>query len=112
MIYDKNQKIVIYCKNLLTDEDFVDYCKKEIHEIVKEGRIDIQDLHNVVNIILYIQEHKTKQTIPRDIISDVMEAFIIELLAKYNIIITNKQYEDLFKNLKDIIGNILRKRIK
>lgn len=111
MDYDKNNKKLRYLRNVLNDEEFIDYCRKEIHEIVKEGRIDMEDLHNIVNIILYIQEYK-KRDIPKDIISDVFEAFIIELLARYNINITNKQYEDLFRELKNIIDTIIKKRVE
>lgn len=94
---------IYYLKQLQNDEDFVDYCKKEIHEIIKEGRIDASDIHNIVNIILYIVDHQEKHIIPKDVFCCVVQAFIIEVLKKYNIDLTNLQYEHLLKILKSLL---------
>lgn len=88
---------------LLHDRDFVDYCRKEIHEIIKYGRVDENDIQNIVNIINYIITKESKHSIPKDIFTDVLEAFIIEILQKYGIQITDKMYETMTKCLTQIL---------
>jgi hypothetical protein len=90
-------------QSLMHDRVFVDYCRKEIHEIVKYGKVDVNDIQNIVNIINYIVTKESKHAIPMDIFTDVLEALIIELLQKYGIQITDKMYETIFNCLTHIL---------
>ena len=96
-----------YVQKLKHDPDFVDYCKKEIHEIVQDGRIDKDNIQQIVNIIVYIVQNESKHAIPQEIFTDVIEAFIIELLQKYGIQLTDATYQHILKTLRSCLKQIV-----
>lgn len=98
-------EIKIHFHSLLHDRDFVDYCRKEIHDIVKDGKIDMNDIQHIINIIHYIITIESKRSFPKEIYMDVLEAFIIELLQRYGIQITDDMYETMVKCIENIIHN-------
>lgn len=96
-----------YVHKLQHDPDFVDYCKKEIHDIIREGRIDKDNIQQIVNIIVYIVQNESKHAIPREIFADVLEAFIIELLQKYGIQLTDASYQHILETLRSCLRQIV-----
>lgn len=99
--------ILTYVRKLQHDPDFVDYCRKEIHEIVQDGRIDKDNIQQIVNIIVYIVQNESKHAIPQEIFADVLEAFIIELLQKYGIQLTDTKYQHILETLRSCLKQIV-----
>lgn len=91
-------------QNLMHDPDFLEYCRQEIRNMVSNG-MNINDIHNVVDIVNYIITKEYKHTIPREIIMDVLEAVIIELLHQYGIDITDEMYQEILSCLYHITHN-------
>lgn len=101
---------VLYLEKLKRDEEFIAYCRREIHEIIKDGYIDKQSITSVVKIITYILEKESKHQLPIHIFSEVLEAFVIEMLAKYGIQVSPSQYEHLVDEIRDVLGNVTNHR--
>jgi hypothetical protein len=103
--------LIVHLKNLRRDEEFIDYCIREIHDIIKGGYVDKQSIASIIKIITYIIEKESKHQIPIQIFSDVLEAFVIDILGKYGIKISPAQYEHIVDEIKDIIRNVTDNRV-
>lgn len=91
-------------QTLMHDPTFIEYCRQEIRKMISKG-MNIDDIHNVINIVYYIVTKEYKQTIPKEIFMDVLEALVIELLHYYGVDITDEMYQTILSCLYHIIHN-------
>lgn len=106
-----NATAVIYLKKLTRDEEFISYCRREIHEIIKDGYIDKESITSMIKIITYILEKESKHQVPVQIFTEVLEAFVIEILAKYGIQLSPSQYEHIVDEIENVLRNITNHRV-
>lgn len=92
-------------QKLLRDQKFVDYCRQEIHNILNHSHVTKDDLVSIMNIIMYIFKNNPDHNVPKEIFADVFEAFIIELLQKYGISMSEEDYN----HIREWIRNHLSK---
>ena len=92
-------------QKLLRDQSFVDYCRQEIHTILRHGHITKDDFASILNIIMYILENNPNHNVPKEIFADVLEAFVLELLQRYGI----NMSEDDYAHIRQWIQNHLSK---
>ena len=102
---------VFYLEKLKRDEEFISYCRREIHEIIKDGYIDKQSITSMVKIITYILEKESKHQLPVQIFSEVLEAFVIEMIAKYGIQLSPSQYEHIVDEIENVLRNVTNHRV-
>lgn len=78
------EKIV---KELLDDNSFVETCKTQIQEIMKDGKFDNNDIPQVISLVVLANEKydKLQQIEDKDIV-EVFKLLIIGLLKKLNFI--------------------------
>jgi uncharacterized protein YacL len=98
--------------SLKRDRDFIDYCRQQIHDIIKHRHLDKDDIHSITNIISYIVQHKLDSTIPHEIIPDIIEAIILEILNTYGIHLSEDNYEELLSFLKHLFPSKNKKNIE
>lgn len=103
-----NEKVNQYVQILKHDRDFVDYVRSEIHDIIKEGRVDLSDIQNIVSIVVYIIKYEYKQELPKDILGDIIEAFVIEILQRYGVSLSPEQYEQILTSVESCIKRIFQ----
>jgi len=72
----------IIVKELLDDEYFVNDCKKELNEIMKDGKFDTNDLPELMQIVVLIFEKYDTFDIEEDDIIKVFRLLIVELIKK------------------------------
>jgi|TARA_B100001093_G_scaffold326332_2_gene311335 hypothetical protein len=75
------EKIV---KELLDDNEFVESCKTEIQEIMKDGKFDFKDMPEVIALVVLVYEKYDKLHVEQKDLIEVFRLLIVELLKKLN----------------------------
>lgn len=73
------EKIV---KELLDDNEFVESCKTEIKEIMKDGKFDFKDMPEVIALVVLVYEKYDKLHVEEKDLIEVFRLLIVELLKK------------------------------
>ena len=73
------EKIV---KELLDDNEFVESCKTEIQEIMKDGKFDFKDMPQVIALVVLVYEKYDKLHVEEKDLIEVFRLLIVELLKK------------------------------
>lgn len=69
-------------KDLLDDNKFVESCKTEIAEIMKDGKFDFKDIPEVIALVVLVYEkYDTLHVEEKDLV-DVFKLLIVDLLKK------------------------------
>ena len=66
---------------MLKDNEFVESCKTEIQEIMKDGKFDFKDMPEVIALVVLVYEKYDKLHRTKDLI-EVFRLLIVELLKK------------------------------
>lgn len=83
-----NHKIIEkIIQELLDDDAFVYECRKEIEDIFKDQKIDIDDIPEILSLIIIIsQKYYLFMNITDDDIYEIFSILIIELFKKFKIL--------------------------
>lgn len=77
------EQIVI---ELLDDNKFVDECKQDLSEIMKDGRFDANDMPEILSlVVLILHKYDTFDVDEKDI-AEVLRILIIELLKEVDLL--------------------------
>lgn len=68
--------------NLLNDDNFVNDCKTELQEIMKDGKFDFNDMPQVIALVVLVYEKYDNLHVEKKDVADVFRLLIIELLKK------------------------------
>lgn len=71
---------------LIDDETFVNDCKTELTEIMKDGKFDFKDMPEVIALVVLVYEKYDELHVDEKDIIDVFRLLIVELLKKLNFI--------------------------
>jgi hypothetical protein len=71
---------------LIDDETFVNDCKRELTEIMKDGKFDFKDMPEVIALVVLVYEKYDELHVEEKDIIDVFRLLIVELLKKLNFI--------------------------
>ena len=86
-------------RKLLDDDDFVNKCKNELNEIMKDKKFDSSDLPEVMSLIVLVTEKYDTFDIDKNNIVEVFRLLIIELLKKINLIEeTNSEIDKMLES--------------
>ena len=73
-------------RELLDDDIFVNECKVELMEIMKDKKFDLSDLPEVMSLVVLVVEKYDTFNVDSNDIVEVFRLLIVELLKKYDII--------------------------
>ncbi len=73
-------------RELLDDDIFVNKCKSELNEIMKDKKFDSGDLPEVMSLIVLVTEKYDTFDIDKNDIVEVFRLLIVELLKRLNLI--------------------------
>ena len=65
---------------LIDDETFVNDCKTELTEIMKDGKFDFKDMPEVIALVVLVYEKYDELHVDEKDIIDVFRLLIVELL--------------------------------
>jgi len=73
-------------RELLDDDEFVNDCKNELNEIMKDKKFDFGDLPEVMSLVVLVAEKYDTFNVDKNDIIEVFRLLIVELLKRLNII--------------------------
>ena len=69
-------------KTLLDDDKFVADCKKELTEIMKDGKFDFKDMPEVISLVVIVYEKYGELHVDEKDVVEVFRLLIVGLLKK------------------------------
>ena len=87
---------------LLDDVNFVQDCKKELKEIMKDGKFDFNDMPQVVTLVVLVYEKYDNLHVKEKDVADVFKLLILELLKKMGWV-TEEKKEQIEKMVESCI---------
>ncbi len=87
---------------LLDDVNFVQDCKKELKEIMKDGKFDFNDMPQVVTLVVLVYEKYDNLHVEEKDVADVFKLLIVELLKKMGWV-TEEKKEQIEKMVESCI---------
>jgi hypothetical protein len=96
--------ISYYLDKLITDPSFVDLIETQIDELIKDCIIVSNDIPKIISIIIESIQTQSTIVIKQSLLSDTIKTFILFLIRKYNLNITE---EELNKFI-DVIDSSLK----
>lgn len=90
-------------RELVDDHELVDSCIKQLKEVFKDNKIDINDIPNIVTILCIIIEQKQEfLKLDNKKKHEILKLFIIHVLNKYNILTsTSTELSPEIENMLD-----------
>lgn len=98
-----NLTISYYLDKLVMDVSFIDQLETALENIIKNEKIDVSDIPEIIYTIFQTIQHSTTLIINSQHMSNTIEHFVLFLLRKYNVNITETELS--------IISNVVKSSI-
>jgi len=100
-------KISYLLDKLMLDDDFSNTLEKSINNIMKDGKIDMYDIPEIVLIISELVTKSPTITLTSENLSDLVAELITFITKKYNITIVDTENENFKRVLNSSIKLLL-----
>jgi len=101
-------------RELLDDDKFVDECKKNLLEIMKDKKFDTNDMPEVLSLVVLVLERYDSFNINEEDISEVLKILVMELIKKLNLAddVSGEVEKMLDACLKLVVLKVKSKKVK
>ena len=72
-------------RELLDDDKFVDECKQNLEEIMKDKQFDTSDMPEVLSLVVLLVEKYDSFDVNEEDVSEVLKLLVMELIKKLNL---------------------------
>lgn len=105
-----NELVNKIVKEILDNEDFVNKCKKNIMEIIKDGKIDTNDVPDILSLVIDLVNETPEIEISEDKIIEVFRIIIMKLFDELNLV--EDDNAELIKKLLESGLKLLKVQVK
>jgi len=89
-------------RELLDDDKFVDECKENLLEILKDKKFDASDMPEVISLVILLVEKYDSFDVNEEDVSEVLKLLVMELIKKLNLT------EDVNEEIEKMLDACLR----
>jgi RecJ-like exonuclease len=101
-------------RELLDDDKFVDECKENLLEILKDKKFDSSDMPEVISLVVLLVEKYDSFDVNEDDVSEVLKMLVMELIKKLDLAESvNEEIEKMLDAcLKLVVLKVKSKKVK
>ena len=89
-------------RELLDNDEFVDECKKNLLEILKDKKFDSSDMPEVISLVVLLAENYDSFNVNEEDVSEVLKLLVMELIKKL------KLTEDINEEIEKMLDACLK----
>lgn len=89
-------------RELLDNDEFVDECKKNLLEILKDKKFDSTDMPEVISLVVLLAENYDSFNVNEEDVSEVLKLLVMELIKKL------KLTEDINEEIEKMLDACLK----